>query len=54
MSALRGDKKQSVRDAELMFNTNFLHEVAIVSKDYTVESEYVEAALGMAPCGKRT
>ena len=44
MSELRGDKKQSVRDAELMFNTNFLHE----------ESEYVEAVLGMAPCGKRT
>ena len=44
MSVLRGDRKQSVRDAELMFNPNFLK--WLVSKGYTAESEYVEAVLG--------
>ena len=41
---LEGDRKQSVRDAELMFNPNFLK--WLVSKGYTAESEYVEAVLG--------
>ena len=44
MSVLRGDRKQSVRDAELIFNPNFLK--WLVSKGYTAESEYVEAVLG--------
>ena len=44
MSVLRGDRKQSVRDAELMFNPNFLK--WLVTKGYTAESEYVEAVLG--------
>ena len=44
MSVLRGDRKQSVRDAELIFNPNFLK--WLVSKGYTTESEYVEAVLG--------
>lgn len=41
MSVLRGDRKQSVRDAELMFNPNFLKWLG-----YTAESEYVEVVLG--------
>ena len=36
MSVLRGDRKQSVRDAELMFNPNLLKWLG-----YTAESEYV-------------
>ena len=44
MSILRGDRKQSVRDAELMFNPNFLK--WLFSKGYKAEAEYVEAVLG--------
>ena len=44
MSVLRGDRKQSVRDAELTFNPNFLKWLG--SKGYTAESEYMEAVLG--------